>query len=274
MTLAYNLRMKPQRPLRILIANDDGYLAPGLAALVEACEGLGDLDVVAPEQNASGTSNSLTLGRPLSMFTAANGFRYINGTPSDCVHLALTGVLPQRPDLVVSGINQGANMGDDTLYSGTVAAAMEGYLFGIPAIAFSQVEKGWSDLASASRVARKFIQNVIADLAASHVAGTVARSPFLLNVNIPNRADADQLPLRITRLGRRHSSEALIRQISPRGDTMYWIGPAGDAREAGEGSDFHATANGHVSVTPLQVDLTDHAALPDWQTWLSTRGGA
>ena len=273
-TLAYNRRMHPQRTLRILIANDDGYLAPGLAALVQACEGLGDLDVVAPEQNASGTSNSLTLGRPLSVFTAANGFRYINGTPSDCVHLALTGVLPQRPDLVVSGINQGANMGDDTLYSGTVAAAMEGYLFGIPAIAFSQVEKGWSDLASASRVARKFIQNVIADLAANQAAGTVARSPFLLNVNIPNRADADQLPLRITRLGRRHSSEALIRQISPRGDTMYWIGPAGDAREAGEGSDFHATANGHVSVTPLQVDLTDHAALPDWQTWLSTRGGA
>ena len=274
MTLAYNRRMHPQRTLRILIANDDGYLAPGLAALVQACEGLGDLDVVAPEQNASGTSNSLTLGRPLSVFTAANGFRYINGTPSDCVHLALTGVLPQRPDLVVSGINQGANMGDDTLYSGTVAAAMEGYLFGIPAIAFSQVEKGWSDLASASRVARKFIQNVIADLAANQAAGTVARSPFLLNVNIPNRADADQLPLRITRLGRRHSSEALIRQISPRGDTMYWIGPAGDAREAGEGSDFHATANGHVSVTPLQVDLTDHAALPDWQSWLSNRVGA
>ena len=273
-TLAYNRRMHPQRTLRILIANDDGYLAPGLAALVQACEGLGDLDVVAPEQNASGTSNSLTLGRPLSVFTAANGFRYINGTPSDCVHLALTGVLPQRPDLVVSGINQGANMGDDTLYSGTVAAAMEGYLFGIPAIAFSQVEKGWSDLASASRVARKFIQNVIADLAANQAAGTVARSPFLLNVNIPNRADADQLPLRITRLGRRHSSEALIRQISPRGDTMYWIGPAGDAREAGEGSDFHATANGHVSVTPLQVDLTDHAALPDWQSWLSNRVGA
>ena len=273
-TLAYNRRMHPQRTLRILIANDDGYLAPGLAALVQACEGLGDLDVVAPEQNASGTSNSLTLGRPLSVFTAANGFRYINGTPSDCVHLALTGVLPQRPDLVVSGINQGANMGDDTLYSGTVAAAMEGYLFGIPAIAFSQVEKGWSDLASASRVARKFIQNVIADLAANQAAGTVARSPFLLNVNIPNRADADQLPLRITRLGRRHSSEALIRQISPRGDTMYWIGPAGDAREAGEGSDFHAAANGHVSVTPLQVDLTDHAALPDWQSWLSNRVGA
>ena len=267
-TTAYNLWM------RILIANDDGYLAPGLAALVKACEGLGDLDVVAPEQNASGTSNSLTLGRPLSVFTAQNGFRYINGTPSDCVHLALTGVLPQRPDLVVSGINQGANMGDDTLYSGTVAAAMEGFLFGIPSIAFSQVEKGWADLESASRVARKFIQKVLADLSPNLGASSLTRSPFLLNVNIPNRADADTLPLRITRLGRRHSSEALIRQISPRGDTMYWIGPAGDAREAGEGTDFHATANGHVSVTPLQVDLTDHAAAPHWQSWLSQQGSA
>ncbi len=266
------------RAMRILIANDDGYLAPGLAALVKACEGLGELDVVAPEQNASGTSNSLTLGRPLSVFTASNGFLYINGTPSDCVHLALTGVLPQRPDLVVSGINQGANMGDDTLYSGTVAAAMEGFLFGIPAIAFSQVEKGWADLDAAARVARKVIQHVLGQLPhkgtananATANASAPARSPFLLNVNIPNRADADQLPLQITRLGRRHSSEALIRQLSPRGDTMYWIGPAGDARVAGEGTDFHATANGRVSITPLQVDLTDHAAVPDWQTWLAS----
>lgn len=259
------------RPMRILIANDDGYLAPGLAALVKACEGLGDLDVVAPEQNASGTSNSLTLGRPLSVFTATNGFLYINGTPSDCVHLALTGVLPQRPDLVVSGINQGANMGDDTLYSGTVAAAMEGFLFGIPSIAFSQVEKGWADLDAAARVARKVIQHVLANQVSKQLANAPAPSPFLLNVNIPNRADADLLPMQITRLGRRHSSEALIRQTSPRGDTMYWIGPAGDARVAGEGTDFHATANGRVSITPLQVDLTDHAAVPDWQTWLSGR---
>jgi 5'-nucleotidase len=263
----YRIVTAYNRWMRILIANDDGYLAPGLAALVKACEGLGDLDVVAPEQNASGTSNSLTLGRPLSVFTASNGFLYINGTPSDCVHLALTGVLPQRPDLVVSGINQGANMGDDTLYSGTVAAAMEGFLFGIPSIAFSQVEKGWADLDAAARVARKVIQHVLAN----QPAKAVARSPFLLNVNIPNRADADGLPLQITRLGRRHSSEALIRQTSPRGDTMYWIGPAGDARVAGEGTDFHATANGRVSITPLQVDLTDHAAVPDWQTWLSGR---
>ena len=249
--------------MRILIANDDGYLAPGLAALVRACEGLGEIDVVAPEQNASGTSNSLTLSRPLSAFTAANGFRYFNGTPSDCVHVALTGLLEQRPDLIVSGINQGANMGDDTLYSGTVAAAMEGYLFGIPAIAFSQVERGWSHLDVAAAVARDVIQHVL--------ARAPARSPFLLNVNIPNRADAQALPRSITRLGRRHASEPVIRQTNPRGETMYWIGAAGDAREAGEGTDFHATAHGHVSITPLQVDLTDHAAVPEWQQWVGAR---
>ena len=247
--------------MRILIANDDGYLAPGLAALVQACEGLGHIDVIAPEQNASGTSNSLTLTRPLSAYVATNGFHYLNGTPSDCVHVALTGLFLERPDLVVSGINQGANMGDDTLYSGTVAAAMEGFLFGIPSIAFSQVDKGWGHLDAAARVARQVIDRVLSE--------PVAQRPFLLNVNIPNRADADQLPLQITRLGRRHASEPVIRQTSPRGDTMYWIGPSGDAREAGEGTDFHAVAQGCISITPLQVDLTDHAASPRWQTWLS-----
>src|SRR6185436_15946701 len=228
--------------MRILIANDDGYQAPGLAALVAACEGLGELQVVAPEQNASGTSNSLTLNRGLSVYTAGNGFRYINCTPSDCVHLALSGLLEQRPDLVVSGINNGANMGDDTLYSGTVAAAMEGFLFGIPAIAFSQVEKGWSHLDAAARVARQVIEHVL--------QGPPKVTPYLLNVNIPNRADATSLPRVITRLGRRHASEPVIRQTSPRGETMYWIGAAGDAREAGVGTDFHATASGQVSITP------------------------
>jgi len=247
--LAYNEAM------RILIANDDGYLAPGLHALVKACEGLGQIEVIAPEQNASGTSNSLTLGRPLSVFTASNGFRYVNGTPSDCVHVALTGLLDYRPDLVLSGINNGANMGDDTLYSGTVAAATEGYLFGIPSIPFSQVDKGWGQLDAAAAMARDLVQQVI--------AGGLGPA-FLLNVNIPNRADASALPRRVTRLGRRHASEPVIKQISPRGEAIYWIGPAGDAREAGEGTDFHATANGMVSLTPLQVDLTHHAALAAW----------
>ena len=178
----------------------------------------------------------------------------------------MTARCTSKPDLVVSGINQGANMGDDTLYSGTVAAAMEGYLFGIPSIAFSQVEKGWAHLDAAARVARKVIEQVLAQ----RPLGASPGSPFLLNVNIPNRADADQLPTRITRLGRRHASEALIRQINPRGETIYWIGPAGDAREAGEGTDFHAAASGRILITPLQVDLTDHAALQGWSDWVDS----
>jgi 5'-nucleotidase len=242
--------------MRILIANDDGYLAPGLHALVQACQGLGEIDVIAPEQNASGTSNALTLSRPLSVYEAANGFRYVNGTPSDCVHVALTGLLERRPDLVLSGINNGANMGDDTLYSGTVAAAMEGYLFGIPAIAFSQVEKGWAHVDAAARLARTLVEQVL--------AGPPRVGPWLLNVNIPNRPDAHTLPRRITRLGRRHASEPVIRQTNPRGEPIFWIGPAGDAREGGEGTDFHATASGAVSITPLQVDLTHHSALGEW----------
>ncbi|TDP74540.1 5'/3'-nucleotidase SurE [Roseateles toxinivorans] len=248
--------------MRILIANDDGYLAPGLLALVKACEGLGEIEVIAPEQNASGTSNALTLNRPLNVYTASNGFRYVNGTPSDCVHVALTGLLEHRPDLVISGINNGANMGDDTLYSGTVAAATEGYLFGIPSIAFSQAEKGWTHLEAAAQTARAIIDQVLA---------SGAQAPYLLNVNIPNRADARNLPRVVTRLGRRHASEPVIRQSNPRGETIYWIGPAGDAREAGEGTDFHATALGQVSITPLQVDLTEHAGLGAWRQRL---GGA
>jgi len=247
--------------MRILIANDDGYLAPGLSALVRACEGLGHIDVIAPEQNASGTSNALTLNRPLNIFeahgTRVDGYKVVNGTPSDCVHVALTGLLGERPDLVLSGINNGANMGDDTLYSGTVAAAMEGYLFGVPAIAFSQAVKGWGELEAAAAAARSIIEHVLAQ-------APLGGAPWLLNVNIPNRADAATLPRVVTRLGRRHASEPVIRQTNPRGEAIYWIGPAGDARECGEGTDFHAVANGCISITPLQVDLTDHASRGAW----------
>jgi len=247
--------------MRILIANDDGYLAPGIAALVRACEGLGHIDVFAPEQNASGTSNALTLSRPLSIFQApvAGGLRFnvVNGTPSDCVHVALTGVLEERPDLVLSGINNGPNMGDDTLYSGTVAAAMEGFLFGVPAIAFSQAERGWGEIEAAAAAARAIVDEVVA-------SGAMAQGPFLLNVNLPNRADVGQLPRRLTRLGRRHASQAVVKQLNPRGEAIYWIGPSGDARDAGEGTDFHAVAQQAVSITPLQVDLTDHGARATW----------
>jgi 5'-nucleotidase len=243
--------------MKILIANDDGYLAPGLASLVAACEGLGDIKVIAPEQNASGTSNSLSLHRPLSVHSGVNGFHFVNGTPSDCVHLALTAPVfgDWRPDLVLSGINNGANMGDDTIYSGTVAAATEAYLFGISAVAFSQADRDWHELPAAARTARSIVEGLIA---------AAPQGPYLLNINIPNRPDADLLPRVVTRLGRRHANAASFAQRNPRGELLYWIGPPGDARMDGDGTDFHAVAQGHVSVTPLQVDLTHHAALGQW----------
>ncbi len=245
--------------MRILIANDDGYLAPGLEALVQACEGLGTLDVFAPERNASGTSNSLTLHQPLVVHTARNGYRFVTGTPSDSVHLALTSGLIPKPDLVLSGINNGANMGDDTLYSGTVAAATEGYLFGVPAIAFSLVDKGWAHLDAAARVARRVVESVL--------ARPPAPGPWLLNVNIPASPDSDRAPWVTTRLGRRHASRPAIATNNPRGEPIYWIGAAGDARDEGEGTDFQIVRDGKVSITPLQVDMTDHARLPAWQAW-------
>ncbi len=237
--------------MKILISNDDGYLAPGLNALAEQLATIAEIVVVAPDSNRSGSSNSLTLDRPLRMQRAANGFYSINGTPSDCVHIALTGLLEQRPDLVVSGINQGQNMGDDTLYSGTVAAATEGYLFGIPAIAFSQVDHGWAELASAARLARDIVLRKLDAL----------QTPFLLNVNIPNRPYAALDRVVATRLGKRHESEPVIRTKDPHGNEIFWIGPVGKAKEASEGTDFHATEQGWVSVTPLQIDLTHNAQL-------------
>ena len=242
--------------MKILLSNDDGYQAPGIVALYEALAAIADVEVVAPEHNNSAKSNALTLHSPLYVHTAPNGFRYVNGTPADCVHIALTGLLDYRPDLVVSGINNGANMGDDTIYSGTVGAAMEGYLFGIPAIAFSQVEKGWGELGAAAATAADLVQRV----AAQHSGG----KPWLLNVNIPN-LPLDQLkPPKVCRLGRRHAAERVITMDSPRGDTMYWIGGAGAAADAAEGTDFYAAAAGHVALTPLKVDLTDHDALAYW----------
>jgi 5'-nucleotidase len=245
--------------MRILVSNDDGYLAPGIAALADAMRPLGDVTIVAPEQNSSGASNSLTLNRPLTVWEAPGGVTVVNGTPSDSVHVALTGLLDQRPDLIVSGINNGQNMGDDTVYSGTVAAAMEGYLFGVPAIAFSLVDKGYAHLDSAARVAH--------DLVARLVRRPLA-PPFLLNVNIPNRPYAEVRGVLGTRLGKRHPSEPVVKMLNPRGEPIYWIGPAGGARESGPGTDFHATAAGYVSVTPLQIDLTHDEQLPAVTDWL------
>jgi 5'-nucleotidase len=237
--------------MKILVSNDDGYLAPGIVALANALKPIAEIVVVAPDSNRSGSSNSLTLDRPLSVYRADNGFYFVNGTPSDCVHVALTGGLSFKPDLVVSGINQGQNMGDDTLYSGTVAAATEGFLFGVPAIAFSQAEKGWAHIDSAARIAREFIESSF----------DILQKPYLLNVNIPSCPFDAIKGVMATRLGKRHESEAVIKAEDPHGREIFWIGPAGKAKDAGEGTDFHAVANGFVSVTPLQVDLTHSAQL-------------
>ncbi|MDO8385884.1 5'/3'-nucleotidase SurE [Polaromonas sp. YR568] len=250
--------------MKILICNDDGYQASGIIALYEALKDIADVEVVAPEQNNSAKSNALTLHSPMYVQTAANGFRYINGTPADCVHIALTGLLGYRPDLVVSGINNGANMGDDTIYSGTVGAAMEGYLFGIPSIAFSQTEKGWAHIDVAGRRARDLVQQLMPSLEKIAEGAQPTLAPWLLNVNIPNLPDAQLQGYKVCRLGRRHAAERVITQTSPRGETMYWIGGAGAAKEEGEGTDFFATRHGFVSITPLQVDLTDHERLPYW----------
>ncbi len=250
--------------MKILICNDDGYQAAGIIALYEALKTIADVEVVAPEHNNSAKSNALTLHSPMYVQTAANGFRYINGTPADCVHIALTGLLGYRPDLVVSGINNGANMGDDTIYSGTVGAAMEGYLFGIPAMAFSQTEKGWAHIDVAAQRACRLVQQLLPSLEVVAEGHLPALAPWLLNVNIPNLPDDQIEGYKVARLGRRHAAERVITQTSPRGETRYWIGGAGPAKEAGEGTDFHATSQRCVSITPLQVDLTDHERLPYW----------
>lgn len=245
--------------MKILISNDDGYFSPGIETLAEALRGLGEITVVAPERDRSGASNSLTLDRPLIVRQAANGFFFVNGTPSDCVHLAITGLLQGKPDLIVSGINHGANMGDDTIYSGTVAAAMEGYLFGIPAMAFSIVNRSPAYLASAAKIAF--------DLVARFAARPLSNA-FLLNINVPDQPLENIQGIQVTRLGKRHAAEPMIPTTTPRGHVVYWLGNAGLAQDAGEGTDFHAISGNFVSLTPLRADLTHYDALQPVQVWL------
>ncbi len=247
--------------LRILLSNDDGYFSPGIEALARALAPLGDITVVAPEADRSGASNSLTLDRPLMVRRAANGFRYVNGTPTDCVHLAVTGLLDHLPDIVVSGINHGANMGDDTIYSGTVAAATEGYLLGIPAIAISLAGKPGAHIDTAARVAAELVAKIQREPFAQ---------PTLLNVNVPDIPHSDLRGMKVTRLGKRHKAEPVIKTTNPRNETVYWVGAAGEAADAGEGTDFHAVANGYVSITPLQIDLTHTAQIAGVTGWLQT----
>lgn len=258
--------------MNILISNDDGYRAPGIEALARAMRRFGHVTIVAPDHNHSGASNSLTLNRPLTVEHMQGTDLYVlSGTPSDCVHVALTGLLDEKPDLVVSGINCGANMGDDTMYSGTVAAAIEGYLFGVPSIAFSQIDKGWAELESAAKVASAVVERFIERRDAEIEAGKTADEPVLLNVNIPNMPFESLRGILGTRLGRRSSAEPVIAEMSPRGFPIYWLGVAGKPIDAAEGTDFWATSHGYVSVTPLQVDLTSFKQVEAASRWV---GGA
>jgi 5'-nucleotidase len=247
--------------MRILLSNDDGYFSPGLERLAADLAPHAEITVVAPERDRSGASNSLTLDRPLTVRRAPNGFLFVNGTPTDCVHLAVTGLLENLPDMVISGINLGANMGDDTIYSGTVAAAMEGYLLGIPSIAVSLTSKAGKHLETAAKV--------IVDLLLQH--RTQPSGAWLLNVNVPDVAHADLKGRRVTRLGKRHKAEPVIKTQTPRGETCYWVGAAGAAADAGVGTDFDAVERGCVSVTPLQIDLTNRADMPRVAAWLDAR---
>jgi len=244
----------------ILISNDDGYLYNGIAAVVTHLSEIADVTVVGPDRNRSGASNSLTLDRPLSIKEASNGFFYVDGTPTDCVHLALTGLMTEMPDLVVSGINDGANMGDDTIYSGTVAAAMEGYLLNIPAIAVSMSQHNATHFETAAKVVVELVQ---------HYMSKPFQSPMLLNVNVPDVPYEALNGKVITRLGKRHKAEPVIKLQTPRGEQVYWIGAAGQPNDGGEGTDFYAVANNQVSITPIRADLTKHEQLTELKNWLA-----
>ncbi len=245
--------------MRILLSNDDGYEAPGIRALAAGLRTLAEVQVVAPDRDRSGASNSLTLDWPIRARETPDGAIRVDGTPTDCVHLAITGLLAQEPDMVVSGINAGANMGDDVLYSGTVAAAMEGRFLGLPAIAVSLVGHEAKHYDTAVEIVIRLVDNL-------------KRHPLprdtILNVNVPDLPLDQVRGIQATRLGHRHKSEPVIQDTDPRGRPIYWVGPAGAEQDAGPGTDFHALRNGYVSVTPLQVDLTRHDSIGPLGDWL------
>ena len=245
--------------MKILVSNDDGYLATGINVLTDALAEIADVVVVAPDRNRSAASNSLTLHDPLRVSRVAENRYRVNGTPSDCVHLALTGFLDEEPDLVVSGINHGANLGDDVIYSGTVAAAMEGRFLGFPTIAVSLVGHKLKHFETAARVATELVQRLEQD---------PLPSEFIFNVNVPNRPYEDLNGTKVARLGFRHKSEPVVRSEDPHGRTIYWVGPAGTGQDSGVGTDFDAIEQGAVAITPLKVDLTRHEALSQVEEWL------
>ena len=246
--------------MHILVSNDDGYQAPGLLRLVATLSELAEITVVAPDRDRSGASNSLSLKNPLYVTQHDNGFYSVEGTPTDCVHVAITGLLDQEPDMVVSGINSGANLGDDVIYSGTVAAAMEGRFLGLPAIAISQNALCPAHFDTAARVAVWLVRRL---------RERPLPPDTILNVNVPDLPWERLAGFQATRLGHRHKSEPVIKSIDPRGRTIYWVGPSGPEQDAGPGTDFHAVHAGRVSITPLQVDLTRHGALGSLREWLS-----
>ena len=245
--------------MRILFSNDDGYFAPGLASLVETLSSIADTVVVAPERDRSGSSNSLTLDRPLSLHKSHNGFYYVNGTPTDCVHLAVTGMLDTLPDMVISGINNGANMGDDTVYSGTVAAATEGFLLGIPSLAVSLANVSDENFSTAARV----VTDIVLRFKKSKF-----HEPILLNINVPDIPYEQLQGIEVTRLGRRHKAKAVVKSQNPRGETVYWVGAAGAVQDASEDTDFHAIQINRISITPLKIDLTHYGQLDTVKQWL------
>jgi len=251
--------------MRILVSNDDGYFAPGLLALAEELKKVAEVVVVAPERDRSGASNSLTLDRPLVVKHPNSGVISVNGTPTDCVHLAVTGLLDYKPDMVISGINHGTNMGDDTIYSGTVAAAMEGFQLGITSVAVSLAGKQGGHFPDAARIARELVEKL---------RDRPFDSAILLNVNIPDIPYEQLEAIEVTRLGRRHKAEGVVKTINPRGQTVYWIGPAGGAQDAGEGTDFYTVDHNRVSVTPLQIDLTRYGDVDKVRDWLGISAAA
>lgn len=246
--------------MMLLISNDDGVRAPGLLALQKQLSQISGVEtmVVAPERNHSGASNSLTLELPLRKQRLENGFIAVNGTPTDCVHLALNKLCPVPPKLVVSGINDGANMGDDVLYSGTVAAAMEGRFLGLPAVAVSLA--GSKHYESAARYAKQLVERLLKFPLAQHQ---------VLNINVPDLPFEQIRGIKITRLGKRHQAEMIEESVDPRGKQIFWIGPPGHIADAGEGTDFYAIEQGYVSITPLKVDLTATEQLPILTQWLN-----
>ena len=247
--------------MKILVSNDDGYLATGINALADALAEIAEVTVVAPDRNQSGASNSLTLHTPLRVHSIGERRYFVNGTPSDCVHLALSGFLDEDPDIVVSGINHGANLGDDVIYSGTVAAAMEGRFLGLPAIAVSLAGRSASHFDTAARVAADLVRKLAAD---------PLPKDLMLNVNVPDRPFDELAGIESTRLGFRHRSEPLVPMKDPYGRRVSWIGPAGQGQDAGPGTDFEAIERGAVAVTPLKIDLTRHDSLPSLEGWLAS----